>query len=134
MGNNESSLVIKTKASQSQLEELHGDLHDIYKNHLERLKESSSSFKIVYLSMSDYDKLKDMINIYEDTLEPDDIALLRGLIGMTICPINKDDIALMRNIQTFLKENEIHSDFRKKSSLASLGKAVMKVLEDKNDG
>jgi len=131
---NESNLVVKSKATQGQLEELHGDLHDIYKNHLERLKESSKSFKIVYLSSEDFYRLKDMVDIYNELLEPDDLALLKGLVGMAMSPINKDDIALMRNVQTFLKENEIHSDFRKKSSLASLGKAVMKALEDKSNG
>lgn len=129
-----SSLVVKSKASQEQLEELHGDMYDIYKNHLERLKESSKSFKVVYVSSEDFYRLKDMVDIYSEVIEPDDLSLLRSIVGMAISPINKDDIALMRNIQTFLKENEIHSDFRKKSSLASLGKAVMRALEEKDNG
>lgn len=126
------SELVPTKASQSQLEALHGDLYDIYKGHLERLKESAGSFKVVYMSYEDYCVLKAMADKYSrEVLDEDELRVLFCVKSLSGAPINKDDIALMRNIQTFLKENEIHSDFKKKSSLVSLGKLVMKELEDR---
>lgn len=126
-----SNLVVPTKATQAQLEALHGDLYDIYKGHLERLKESAYAYKVVSITNYDYNTLKGMIDKYVEMFDEDELLALRSLIGLCVAPITKDDIALMRNIQTFLKENEIHSDFKKKASLASLGKLVLGALEDR---
>lgn len=130
---NKSNLVVPSKATQAQLEALHGDLFDIYKGHLERLKESCNAFKSVTIPYDSFYAIKSMISKYIEVLEEDEIRALESLIGLSVAPITKDDIALMRNIQTFLKENEIHSDFRKKTSLNSLGKLVLATLEGQKD-
>lgn len=125
MGNN--IQIFNSKASSEALQAIHGDLSEIYIAQLKKLKYNDGV--CIYIPYHVADKLENLIRTPFEELQEEDLIPLKDIVREAFKGLTRDDITLLKNIQTFLKENSIEVDPSKRPTARSLRKLIKAEME-----
>lgn len=120
-------MVLSNKASNEQLQALHGDLASIYLSQLKKLKYEDGF--CVFIPFNIADALRELSRMPVEALTEEDLIPIKDLTMIGFKGLSRDDISLLKNIQTFLKENSVEADASKRPTARSLRGRIKAEIE-----